>query len=130
MSRIYEALRNAEELRSRSGAAAAEVYEGPERRESPRIDLDIELTIYGRSVDELPFYEDAQVMNGNANGGVFLLAAPVSEGQDLLLINNRTSEEQICRVANVRMESEQKSEVSVRFPAPNPEFWQLLVVNK
>jgi hypothetical protein len=52
---------------------------------------------------------------------------PVLEGQDLFLTNSRTLKEQICRVVNVRVQDAQTSEVSVEFPIPNPEFWQIPV---
>jgi hypothetical protein len=96
----------------------------PERRVAPRKELDIDLTVYGRSACEAAFYEQARAISGNANGGVFLLTIPVLEGQDLLLINNGTSQEQICCVVSVRIRDIQASEVSVSFPLPNPDFWK------
>jgi hypothetical protein len=96
----------------------------PDRRVTPREELDIDLTVYGRSACEAAFYEQAKAISGNANGGVFLLAVPVLEGQDLLLINNGSSQEQICNVVSVRIQDIQTSEVSVSFPAPNADFWE------
>jgi len=91
---------------------------------TPRKELDIDLTVYGRSACEVPFYESAKAIKGNANGGLFLLSVPVTEGQDLLLINNTTSHEQICSIVSVRIRDIQTSEVSVSFPLPNPGFWK------
>jgi hypothetical protein len=96
----------------------------PERRVSPRKELDIDLTVYGRSNGEGAFYEQARAISGNANGGVFLLTIPVLEGQDLLLINNGAAQEQVCNVLSVHIRDIQTSEVSVSFPAPNPDFWK------
>jgi hypothetical protein len=127
MSRIYDAIQCARESRSRTGLSTSDLLgemELPERRVTPRVDLDINLTVYGRAASESAFYEQAKAIRGNANGGVFLLAIPVMEGQDLLLINNGTSLEQICSVVNVRIRDIQTSEVSVSFPLPNPEFWK------
>jgi len=126
MSRIFEAIRTARESRTKSGIDSNDALremELPERRVSPRKDLDIDLTVYGRSDIEGPFYEQARAISGNANGGVFLAAIPVMEGQDLLLINNGASEEQICNVLSVHIRDIQTCEVSVSFPAPNPDFW-------
>lgn len=93
---------------------------------SPRTELDIEMTVYGHAAGELPFYEPAKGIRGNADGGMFLLTVPVHEGQDLLLINDRNSnKEQICRVVNVTIRDIMTSEVVVAFPFPNPEFWGL-----
>lgn len=128
MSRIYEALKNAQEMRSKSELSAGDnlrVMEMPERSSSPRSELDIDITVYGRAAGESPFYEEASTVRGNADGGLFLLVVPVLEGQDLLLFNNRTSQEQICRVVNVNIRDVQTSEVSVVFPSPNREFWGL-----
>ena len=129
MSRIYEALKNAQEQRSKSGLAAGDglgVMEMPERRVSSRSELNIDLTVYGHATGELPFYEQAKVIRVNADGGLFLLGVPVLEGQILLLINNRAlKQERICRVVNFSIRDIQTSEVEVVFPSPNREFWGL-----
>ena len=127
MSRIFDAIRIARESKSKSGLERTDSLgemELPERRVAPRQDLDIDLTVYGRSDFEGPFYEKARAISGNANGGVFLAAIPVLEGQDLLLINNGAAEEQRCNVLSVRIRDIQTCEVAVSFPAPNPDFWK------
>ena len=127
MSRIYDAIQCARETRSRNRVDTAEILGEmtlPERRVTPRKDLGVDLTVYGRSAGETVFYEQARAIMGNANGGVLLLAVPVLEGQDLLLINNGTSQEQICNIVSVRADTMQNREVMVSFPAPNPDFWK------
>jgi hypothetical protein len=129
MSRIYEALKNTQQERSNSGLSARDglgVMEMPECRGNARSDLDIDLTVYGHAAGKLPFYEQAKAVSGNADGGIFLLVAPVLEGQDLLLINDGScKQEQICRVVSVTIRDVQASEVEVVFPYPNREFWAL-----
>jgi hypothetical protein len=127
MSRIYDAIKSARESRASKGLDSGDFLgqmELPERRVTPRVELDIDLTVYGRSAGEAAFYEQARAISGNANGGVFLLAVPVVEGQDLLLINNSTSEEQISNIVSVRVQDIQTCEVSVSFPLPNAGFWK------
>jgi len=127
MSRIYEAIKSARESRSKSGLDTSDCLgemELPERSEAPRKELGIDLTVYGRSACEDAFYEQARAIRGNATGGVLLLAIPVTEGENLLLINNGTSQEQICNIVSVRTQDIQTLEVSVSFPLPNPEFWK------
>jgi hypothetical protein len=127
MSRIYDAIQSAREIRSRMGLDCSDglgEMDLPDRRLNPRKELDIDLTVYGRSACEVPFYEQARAINGNANGGLFLISVPVTEGQDLLLINNSSSKEQICSIVSVSIRDIQTSEVSVCFPAPNPAFWK------
>ena len=77
---------------------------------------------------EETFYAQAKAISGNANGGVFLLSIPVLVGQDVLLINNGISEEQICNVIKVSVRDVQTSEVSVSFPIPNAAFWKSSLV--
>lgn len=127
MSRIFDAIKTAREARSVKGLDTSDLLgkmELPERRVTARAELAIDLTVYGRSASESAFYEQARAISGNANGGVFLLGVPVVEGQDLLLINNSNSQEQICNIVSVRTEDTQTLEVSVSFPMPNPDFWK------
>ena len=126
MSRIYDAIRIARESRSSSGLDSRDSLgqmELPERRVTPRSDLDIDLMVYGRSTSDGAFYEKAKAISGNANGGVFLLSVPIEDGQDLLLVNNNNSLEQLCSVVGVRIRDILTSEVSVSFPYPNQDFW-------
>jgi|SRR5665213_876234 len=128
MSRIYEAIRTARESRSKNGLDGSDnlgEMELPDRRVAPRKELDIDLTVYGRSSSDSTFYEQARAISGNANGGVFLMGIPVLEGQDLLLINNGAAQEQVCSVLSVHIRDIQTSEVSVSFPSPNPDFWKV-----
>jgi hypothetical protein len=127
MSRIFDAIKIAREARSVKGLDTSDLLgkmELPERRVTPRAELAIDLTVYGRCASESAFYEQARAISGNANGGVFLLGVPVVEGQDLLLINNGTSLEQISNIVNVHVRDIQTCEVSVSFPVPNPDFWK------
>jgi len=127
MSRIFDAIQNARKSRSKEGLDTSDSLgemELPERREAPKKELGIDLTVYGRSEGEVAFYEQAKAISGNASGGVFLLGVPVMEGQNLLLINNGTSLEQVCNIVSVRTQDIQTLEVSVSFPLPNPNFWK------
>jgi len=127
MSRIYDAIKIARESRALSGLNNSDSLgqmELDDRRVAPRKDLEIDLTVYGRLRGEDTFYAQARAISGNANGGIFLLSVPVNEGQDLLLINNGISEEQICNVIKVHVRDMQTSEVSVSFPVPNADFWK------
>jgi hypothetical protein len=127
MSRIFDAIRIARDSRAQSGVNFSErlgQMELEERRITSRKDLDIDLTVYGRLPGEDTFYAKAKAISGNANGGVFLLSVPVVDGQDLLLINNGNSQEQICNIISVHIRDMQTSEVSVSFPVPNAGFWK------
>jgi hypothetical protein len=127
MSRIYEAIQSAREMRSVKGLDSSDrlgEMELPTVHLDSKGELDIELTVYGRSESEAPFYDRAKAIGAYANGGRLLLAVPVTEGQDLLLINTRTSQLQICNVISVRVLDIRQCEVYVSFPSPNPDFWK------
>ena len=124
MSRIYEALQTAETTRSKNSAASAlGVMDMPEQRQNSRVALAVPLTVYGRTLNGSPFYQEADAVSGNADGGLIVLRVTVVEGQDLLIINNQTSIEQICRVVHVRSRDAETNEVGIAFSSPNEEFW-------
>jgi hypothetical protein len=128
MSRIYEALRTVEAKRSLSGARDRDslgVMEMTERRRSRRWELDVPLTVYGHGSGGSPFYQEAEAINAGAEGALLLMRAPACEGQELLLINNYSSKEQLCRIVRVRSRDTETNEVGVTFPWPNPEFWHV-----
>ena len=126
MSKIYDPTKNSQEAQSRfvpSSQDTSTEMEISDRRVAPRQELDVELTVYGRSAYGAPFYDRAKAIIGNARGGLIVLPVPLTEGQDLLLINTSSSREQICTVVGVHIRDIQMSEVSVRFSSPNPTFW-------
>jgi PilZ domain len=127
MSRIYEALRTAEATRSAHGAPAGNrgVMEMTDQRRFRRWELDVPLTVYGRGSSGSPFYQEAQAVNVSAEGALIQIRAPVCEGQELLLINNYSSKEQRCCIVRVRSNGTEMNEVGVKFPSPNPEFWNI-----
>ncbi len=133
MSKIYDAAKSLTDMESRVDARASDActqMESPDRRIAPRQELDVELTVYGRSAYGAPFYDRAKAIIGNASGGLIVIPVPLTEGQDLLLINTSTSREQICTVVGVHIRDIQMSEVSVRFSSPNPTFWKTPATNR
>jgi hypothetical protein len=126
MSRPDKTPKTVEPKRSASGVAAhssAGALGTIDERRSRRWELDVPLTIYGRGPNGAPFYQEAEAVNVSATGGLIVLRTPVHEGQDLLLINNWTSIEQICRVVRVRSRGAETYQVGVTFPSPNVDFW-------
>jgi hypothetical protein len=126
MSRTDKTPKTVEPKRSASEAAANSspgVLGTIDERRSRRWELDVPLTVYGRGPKGSPFYQEAEAVNVSATGGLIVMHTPVHEGQDLLLINNWTSIEQICRVVRVRSRGAETYQVGVTFPSPNPDFW-------
>jgi hypothetical protein len=127
MSRIHELIRQAEEYLLKSELTFGDglgVMDLTDRDNGRRWELGIYMTVYGHALDECPFYEEVKAFSVSADGCLLLLSAPIGDGQDLLLINNRTSQEQICRVVHSSIRDERRCEVAVTFPSPNPQFWQ------
>jgi hypothetical protein len=127
MSRIQELVRQTEEYLSKCESpreGGSGVVEGSDRKLGIGRAQSMHITVYGRTLDERPFYEEVKALCFNTDGFLFLLSVPVCDGQDLLLINNRTSQEQTCRVSYSCIRDIQTSEVAVTIPSPNPKFWQ------
>ena len=84
------------------------------------------ICVYGYGPTKSPFYEEAQTVRANSEGGLLILGAPVSCGQKLLLINGRGSNPVEAQIVNTRTLGAQMFEVEVAFPFPQPEFWRPL----
>ena len=126
MSRIFEALKHAQLVRSGKASAkspAAHAIEIPDRRRSRRWILDISVYVYGHGKE--PFHEEAHTLHVNANGALLLLSVPVRKGQKLLLTNTLTQREQDCRVVFIGTKRSRTVEAGIAFPLTNPDFWQL-----
>jgi len=125
MSRIFDALKRAQQGKVQPGAPLEGSVEIPDRRRSRRWSLDVSVYVYGHGMDKEPFHEEARTLQVNANGALLLLSAPVTEGQTLLLTHKVTEKEQDCRVVSLRTRSTSTVEAGVAFPLMNPEFWNL-----
>ena len=129
MSRIFEALKQAQQIRSGKTSpktTAEDLVEIPDRRRSRRWALDISVYVYGHGhgPEKEPFHEEAHTLNVNANGALLLLSVPVQEGQMLLLTNQLTEQDQGCRVVFLGTQHSRTVETGVEFPESNPNFWQ------
>jgi hypothetical protein len=128
MSRIFEALKQAQSVRARKSQVeppAVDAVEVPDRRRSRRWSLDISVYVYGHGPEKEPFHEEAHTLNVNADGALLLLSVPVREGQTLLLTNQFTQREQDCRIVYLGTKHSRTVEAGVAFPQTNPAFWQL-----
>jgi hypothetical protein len=95
-----------------------------ERRRSERRSLSGTVGIYGHEAAMMPFNDEASVCNVSENGGLLLLSIPVVIGQQVLVINDATSEENIGRVVRVRINHEDKLEAAVELLNPAADFWR------
>lgn len=128
MSRIFEALRNAQLAREGKlppKPPSKDAVEVPDRRRARRWSLDIPVYVYGRGTNKEPFHEEAHTLHVNANGALLLLSVPVRKGQRLHLTNTLTQQEQDCQVVYLGTRRSRTVEAGVAFPETNPQFWQV-----
>jgi hypothetical protein len=133
MSKIFEALRTAEaackpEPRpAKAGESSAKKRDRRhgERRRGERREFDAVIRVYGSTPDGDPFYEDAHTINVSTHGALLEMNVPVSVGQKLMLINEGTDRQQICKIVKTRTLDTEALEVGVEFPVPHADFWRV-----
>lgn len=135
MSRIWEALKQAELDRTRSTERRSEEKpksDGAERRKSTRWEQPVPLLVYGSDAEKQPFHEETVTIDVNDDGCSLALETHVSRGQRLFLINMRNQAERECRVIHVGRRTRGKYRVGVNFLRPGtpaaglpgvPDFW-------
>jgi hypothetical protein len=131
LSRIWEALRQAERQRSRGDnsspaedRAVAHTQEDTDRRDGLRHAHNVTLLIYGSDADKQPFHEEAETVDAHESGCSLVLETLVARGQRLFLTNMHNQAEQECRVIHVGRRMRGKARVGVAFVAPTPAFWR------
>ena len=128
MSRIFEALKNAQLNRSeksKSDSIEVKLGEISDRRKSRRWPVDVSVYVYGHGAGKETFHEEAHTLNVSANGALLLLSVPVQKGQLLLLTNQRTEQEMDCRIVYLGTRHSRTVEAGVVFPRTNLAFWQI-----
>lgn len=130
MSRIWEALKQAERQRSRADARDVESGRGgrsmadSDRRKDLRHPHKATLLVYGSDVDKQPFHEETETLDANDEGCLLALETIVVRGQRLFLTNMRTQAELECRVVHVGQRIKGKTRVGVSFSSAAPDFWR------
>jgi len=131
LSRIWEALKQAERQRSRANGRDAESprsggrsVEDSDRRSDLRHPHLATLLVYGSDVDKQPFHEETETLDANDDGCLLALETVVVRGQRLFLTNMRTQAELECRVVHVGQRIKGKTRVGVAFSVAAPDFWR------
>src|SRR5882762_7277912 len=93
----------------------------------PMSDLpqDLPVLVYGRRKDEEPFREETKVHLLNLRGGLITLATSVEPGQQLILMNVATEEDQRCRVASVGERHLGRSMIGIQFSWLAQKSWHI-----
>lgn len=95
------------------------------QRRSKRLRLIVPVEVAAFEGETQLFREAAQVQCVSAHGGLVILAASVSVGQVLRIVNRRTHQHQDCRVVNVEATDDGKCAAGVEFLEPAHNFWQV-----
>ncbi len=95
------------------------------RRRSKRILLSVPVVVQTEAVEERPSVEETQTLVVNAHGALITLAMNVKFGQKLRVKNQKSQEEQQCRVAYLGPAQLGKTQVGVEFVGPAPHFWHV-----
>lgn len=93
------------------------------QRRSARVLMDFPVVICGQSGDQRTFREETFTVTVSAHGALLMLAANVSLGQKIVVINPSNSDEREGRIAYRGPIHAGLSQVAVEFNNPAPEFW-------
>jgi PilZ domain len=127
LSRLWEAIKQAERQRSASSGSAdhrASSLNLWDRRGKSRHSHQVALLVYGSDAEKQPFHEEASTIDVNERGCLIALESVVSRGQRLFLTNTVNQAEQECRVVHVARRSHGKARIGVEFVRPSPNFWR------
>ncbi|HUJ30633.1 MAG TPA: hypothetical protein VLY23_05090 [Candidatus Acidoferrum sp.] len=134
MSRIWDALKEAEEEKARATQRGHAEPDKPrekppekgssERRRSQRRVHRVALLVYGRDAEQQPFHEEAYTLEVNDNGCLLSLETTVARGQRLFLTHTRNQAEQECRVVTVGRRVRGRARVAIQFSHRAHHFWQ------
>ncbi len=97
----------------------------PKQRRSQRLLLKIPVLVKGLKAGKDPFQEESHTMVVNAHGALFMLATEVRNGQELVLRNRTTQDEQTCKVVYLGPVDSGKVQVGIEFTQPAPSFWHV-----
>ena len=100
-------------------------YGSDSKRRSQRLLLNISLVVQGETPDKNSFREETVTLVINAHGALISLATKVAPGQELLLENQRSHEQQSCKVVFLGLPDNGKVQVGVEFTQPAPHFWHI-----
>ena len=127
MSRIWEALKHAQQERSRERSAPADDITdssaGSDRRKGLRHPHIVPVLVYGSRLDNQPFHEEVNTIDVGEHGCLLVIETPVVRGQRLFLTNTHTQAEQDCRVVHACTLGSGKTRVGLVFCSPSPNFW-------
>jgi hypothetical protein len=107
-------------MRSQSALLAVSASE---RRRSQRVLQVVPLVIRGEHEGKKVFWEDTFTSDVSTHGALMILAAKVSIGQRLVLMNPQTWQEEDAKVARLGTSDGTRTQVGVEFVRTASDFW-------
>ena len=83
------------------------------------------IQVLARGSNKRPVFEDTFTSVVNPHGALFHLSLKVEVGQQIILKNVDTEEEQSVRIVRTNPDADGKTEVAVEFLQPAPKFWRI-----
>ena len=93
------------------------------RNQGTHQEASLSVLVYGYGANKESFQERANLRLVSMHSAELDLTAQVQPGENLLLLDPMSEEEQRCNVVSVTVRSDGRSVVSVRFRQPIWEFW-------
>jgi TonB family protein len=118
--------------KSPAPSSAAPAKPDMSRLRADAVSLDVPVKVHGSRVTEVvmgvtphtePFEEETSTMIVFPHGGVIRMATTVSVGQMLVVTNQKTKQDAICRVVKVRAYSNTQAYVEVEFTHRQSGYW-------
>ena len=129
MSKIWEALREAERLKNERVCKEGlhnRLDAILDRRSTNRFLANTPVLVYGYGATDDPFHERTEALSVNAGGGLITLTSAVNPGQTLLLINEVNLKEEKCTVVRQVSTYLNRTDVVVKFAQPVRDFWDTI----
>src|SRR5277367_6048312 len=104
------------------GSAAGE--NASDRRRSHRVNITMPVLIREKKGTQ-PSEEETGTISVSAHGCMVRLAMPVARGQEVSVVNTKTTEELPCTVTFLGQRDGGKTEVGVEFTESSPLFWRI-----
>jgi hypothetical protein len=92
-------------------------------RRSQRLLRGLPVVVCGESPKRKPFREEALTISFSAHGALLILYEKVELGQELLLVNPTTWDDQEARVVYSTPSYGGLTHIGVEFMRPSPQFW-------
>jgi hypothetical protein len=87
--------------------------------------ITVPLTIHGKMDSGEKFSAQTHSLSVNRHGALFQLEEIVLVGQQLILMNDNTSQSMECRVVSIHRARDGKQYIGVEFISPETNFWHM-----